>query len=118
VSFWLTSGARATELLGLCHGDIDVGARTITVVSKGSRLREAIPASIDDLITDSDTGAPTVVAVLVDKTWHGRLLGYERPYAHGPWPIERVARMIYRDTHTIPWREVCIHPPPPTPGTA
>jgi sporulation protein YlmC with PRC-barrel domain len=73
---------------------------------------------IVDLVTDSDTGAPTVVAVLVDKTWHGRLLGYERPYAHGPWPIERVARMIYRDTHTIPWREVCIHPPPPSRGTA
>jgi integrase len=45
VSFWLTSGARASELLGLRHGDIDVGARTITVVSKGSRLREAIPAA-------------------------------------------------------------------------
>src|SRR5690242_11133951 len=47
VSFWLTSGARASELLGLRHGDVDVGAHTITVVSKGSRAREAIPASVD-----------------------------------------------------------------------
>jgi sporulation protein YlmC with PRC-barrel domain len=72
---------------------------------------------IVDLVTDSDAGAPTVVAVLVDKTWHGRLLGYERPYAHGPWPIERVARMFYRDTRTIPWNEVCMDPPSPSPGT-
>jgi site-specific recombinase XerD len=50
VSFWLTSGARASELLGLRHGDIDVGGRTITVVSKGSRLREAIPASVDSFV--------------------------------------------------------------------
>jgi site-specific recombinase XerD len=47
ISFWLSTGARAAELLGLCHGDLDVGARTITVVSKGSRAREAIPASVD-----------------------------------------------------------------------
>jgi site-specific recombinase XerD len=47
VSFWLTSGARAAELLGLRHGDLDVGAHTISVISKGTRLRESIPASID-----------------------------------------------------------------------
>ena len=47
MSFWLSSGARAAELLGLRHGDLDVGARTITVISKGSRAREAIPASVD-----------------------------------------------------------------------
>lgn len=51
VSFWLSSGARATALLGLCHGnDLDAGANTITVVSKGSRLREAIPASVDSFV--------------------------------------------------------------------
>lgn len=51
VSFWLSSGARAAELLGLCHGiDLDAGAKTITVVSKGSRLRETIPASVDSFV--------------------------------------------------------------------
>jgi integrase len=50
VSFWLSSGARASELLGLHHGDLDVGADTITVVSKGSRAREAIPASVDSFV--------------------------------------------------------------------
>jgi site-specific recombinase XerD len=47
ISFWLSSGVRAAELLGLRHGDLDVGARTITVVSKGSRAREQVPASVD-----------------------------------------------------------------------
>ncbi|TDC25447.1 tyrosine-type recombinase/integrase [Kribbella albertanoniae] len=51
VSFWLSSGTRATELLGLHHGgDVDAGANTITVVSKGSRLRETIPASVDSFV--------------------------------------------------------------------
>ena len=50
VSFWLSSGARAAELLGLRHGDLDVGAHTITVVSKGSRARETIPASVDSFV--------------------------------------------------------------------
>jgi site-specific recombinase XerD len=50
VSFWLTSGVRAAELLGVCHGDLDPGAHTITVVSKGSRLRETVPASVDSFV--------------------------------------------------------------------
>lgn len=50
LSFWLTSGVRASELLGLRHGDIDIGRRTITVISKGSRLREPVPASIDSFV--------------------------------------------------------------------
>ncbi len=51
VSFWLSSGARASELLGLClDTDLDAGANTITVVSKGSRLRETIPASVDSFV--------------------------------------------------------------------
>lgn len=50
VSLWLSSGARASELLGLRHGDLDAGRHTITVVSKGSRLRETIPASVDAFV--------------------------------------------------------------------
>lgn len=51
VSFWLSSGARASELLELRHdSDLDAGANTITVVSKGSRVRETIPASVDSFV--------------------------------------------------------------------
>jgi integrase len=50
VSFYLSSGARASELLGLRPGDLDAGRYTITMVSKGSRLRETVPASVDSFV--------------------------------------------------------------------
>lgn len=51
LSFWLSSAARATELLELRHGsDYDFGAHTITVVSKGTRAREEVPASADAFV--------------------------------------------------------------------
>ncbi len=50
VSFYLSSGVRASELLGLRHGDLDAGRYTITVTSKGSRARETVPASVDSFV--------------------------------------------------------------------
>jgi site-specific recombinase XerD len=50
VAFYLSSGARASELLGLRHADIDWGNQTIVVVSKGSRAREVIPAAPDAFV--------------------------------------------------------------------
>ena len=50
VSFYLSSGVRASELLGLRHGDLDAGHYTITVTSKGSRARETVPASVDSFV--------------------------------------------------------------------
>jgi integrase len=45
MEFFVSSGARATELLGVTLGDLDWAGQRIWVVSKGTRLREAIPAS-------------------------------------------------------------------------
>jgi integrase/recombinase XerC len=50
ISFYQSSGVRASELLGLRHGDLDAGHYTITVTSKGSRAREAVPASVDSFV--------------------------------------------------------------------
>ncbi len=50
LSFWLSSGARAEELLGLCHGDYDFGEHTLVVKSKGTRNRDLIPASADAFV--------------------------------------------------------------------
>lgn len=50
LSLWLSSGVRASELLELRHGDYDFGEHTITVVSKGSRAREKVPASSDAFV--------------------------------------------------------------------
>jgi integrase len=50
VAFYLSSGVRASELLGLRLERIDYGRRTITVVSKGSRSLDAVPASADAFV--------------------------------------------------------------------
>jgi integrase/recombinase XerC len=50
LSFWLSSGARAEELLGLRHGDYDFGEHTLVVTSKGTRNRDLIPASADAFV--------------------------------------------------------------------
>jgi integrase len=50
VAFWLSSGIRAGELLGLTHDRVDYGRRVITVVSKGTRALEEVPASADAFV--------------------------------------------------------------------
>ncbi|MDP8929835.1 MAG: site-specific integrase, partial [Actinomycetota bacterium] len=50
VAFWLSSGVRASELLGLCHDRVDYGRRAISVVSKGTRALEEVPASADAFV--------------------------------------------------------------------
>ncbi|MGJ3190755.1 tyrosine-type recombinase/integrase [Paenarthrobacter sp. FR1] len=50
LSFWLSSGVRAEELLGLSHGDYDFGEHTVVVTSKGTRNRDVVPASADAFV--------------------------------------------------------------------
>ena len=50
LAFYVSSGARASELLGLRMDDIDWAGKKIYVISKGSRLREVIPASPDAFV--------------------------------------------------------------------
>lgn len=50
VALWVSSGARASELLGLRRGDVDPGQQLITVVRKGSRALQQIPASADAFV--------------------------------------------------------------------
>jgi integrase len=50
VAFWISTGARASELLGACRGDADPGQQLITVVRKGSRAAQALPASPDAFV--------------------------------------------------------------------
>jgi sporulation protein YlmC with PRC-barrel domain len=62
-----------------------------------------------DIVTERDpAGVPRVVGVVVGRGWHGRLLGYERPGVHRPWLLERVAKLLVRDTRTVSWDEVRI----------
>jgi hypothetical protein len=65
-----------------------------------------------DLVAEPDPdGVPRVVAVLVSTGAHGRLLGYEREEAHGPWLIERLARLFRRGSRTLDWAQVRVGGP-------
>ncbi len=50
VAFWVSSGARAAELLGIRNADVDPGQQLITVVRKGTRAIQQVPASPDAFV--------------------------------------------------------------------
>jgi site-specific recombinase XerC len=50
VAFWISTGARASELLGARQGDADPGQQLITVIRKGSRALQPLPASPDAFV--------------------------------------------------------------------
>jgi integrase len=45
LEIYVSSGARAEELLGISVGDIDWSGQRIYVITKGTRVREAVPVS-------------------------------------------------------------------------
>jgi site-specific recombinase XerD len=50
VAFWVSTGARASELLGATAGDVDPGQQLITVMRKGTRVLQPLPASPDAFV--------------------------------------------------------------------
>lgn len=50
ISLWVSTGARASELLGLTGGDADPGQQLVTVVRKGTRALQRLPASPDAFV--------------------------------------------------------------------
>ena len=50
VAFWVSTGARAAELLGATLADADPGQQLITVIRKGSRALQQLPASPDAFV--------------------------------------------------------------------
>ena len=45
VAFYVSTGARASELLSVTQGGVDPGRQVITVVRKGNRAVQELPAS-------------------------------------------------------------------------
>lgn len=91
LAFYVSSGARASELLGLRMDDIDWAGKKIYVISKGSRLREAIPASPDAFV---------YLACYLDKAgppprgtpvWRS-LRGADRPLTY--WAMRQVLERV------------------------
>lgn len=50
VAFYVSTGARASELLNVTQGGVDPGRQLITVVRKGSREIQELPASSDAFV--------------------------------------------------------------------
>ena len=50
VAFWVSTGARASDLLGVLRFGADPGQQLITVVRKGSRAMQQLPASPDAFV--------------------------------------------------------------------
>ncbi|MGH3419467.1 MAG: tyrosine-type recombinase/integrase [Streptosporangiaceae bacterium] len=50
VALWVSTGARASELLGATQGDTDPGQQLITVMRKGSRALQPLPAAPDAFV--------------------------------------------------------------------
>jgi integrase len=50
LAFWISTGARASELLGVLAGGIDPGRQLVTVIRKGSRAVQQLPASPDAFV--------------------------------------------------------------------
>jgi integrase len=50
VAFFVSTGARASELLGVRCGEVDTGSQLVTVIRKGSRAAQQLPASPDAFV--------------------------------------------------------------------
>jgi len=50
VAFWVSTGARAAELLGARRADADPGQQLISVIRKGTRALQPLPASPDAFV--------------------------------------------------------------------
>jgi site-specific recombinase XerD len=50
VALWVSTGARASELLGVTVSDVDPGQQLITVIRKGTRALQQLPASPDAFV--------------------------------------------------------------------
>jgi hypothetical protein len=60
-----------------------------------------------DLVAEDGADGPRITAAVVVRGPWGRLLGYERDEAGGPWLLETAARLILRrGMTTVPWSEL------------
>jgi site-specific recombinase XerC len=50
VAFWISTGARASELLGVIRSGLDPGQQLVTVIREGSRALQQLPASPDAFV--------------------------------------------------------------------
>ncbi|MFD9025199.1 tyrosine-type recombinase/integrase [Streptomyces parvulus] len=87
LEFYVSSGARAEELLGIGIGDVDWAGQKVYVISKGTRDRQAVPASPQAFLRLAcyldEIGTPSADEPL----WRTRR-GTDRPMSY--WAMRRV----------------------------
>ncbi|MFD7537342.1 tyrosine-type recombinase/integrase [Streptomyces sp. NPDC059819] len=87
LEFYVSSGARAEELLGVGIGDVDWAGQKVYVISKGTRQREAVPASPQAFVRLAqyldEIGTPPAD----EPMWRTRH-GADRPVSY--WAMRRV----------------------------
>lgn len=87
LEFYVSSGARASELLGLTVEDVDWGGQLIYVVSKGTRIRQPVPASPDAFRYLRRYLAADGLPSPGEPVWRARR-GGSRPMTY--WAVRRV----------------------------
>jgi hypothetical protein len=62
---------------------------------------------IADLLTRPGAdGVHQLHSVLIAPRHRGRLFGYEREGVQRPWVIDRIARLLHRGSHEVPWTDL------------
>jgi integrase len=87
ICMYVSSAARASELLGLDIDDIDWSSQLVHVISKGSRLRQAVPLSPESLVFLAKYLAQAGTPRPGERPWRTRR-GDARPLTH--WAMRRV----------------------------
>lgn len=89
LEFFVSSGARAAELLGVTPEDIDWAGRRIFVVSKGTCKREPIPASPQAFVRLARYFDQIGTPKSGESIWRTRR-GQDRPLSY--WALRRVVQ--------------------------
>lgn len=87
LEFFVSSGARAAELLGVTPGDVDWAGRRIFVVSKGTRRREPVPASPQAFVRLARYLEEVGALTPGESIWRTRR-GPDRPLSY--WALRRI----------------------------
>ena len=79
MAFYVSTGARASELLSTQDG-VDPGRQLITVVRKGTRERQELPASVGMKLEDS-TDTPSRTRPSISSQVCARITGRRRSWS-------------------------------------
>lgn len=87
LAFYVSSGARASELLGVTGADVDWGNKKLWVVSKGSREVAAVPGSPEAFVYLAQYFDQHGTPRLAEPVWR-TLRGQPRPLTY--WAMRRI----------------------------